>query len=37
MKFVVAFHVNKLQQVHLPVNSIIGKHEKIPSKTFQPI
>ena len=26
-----------LQQLHLPVNSIICKHEKIPSQTFQPI
>ena len=23
-----------LQQLHLPVNSIIRKHEKIPTKTF---
>ena len=30
-------YVNMLQQLHLPVNSIIRKHEKIPTKTFQPI
>ena len=30
-------HVYMLQQLHLPVNSIICKHEKIPSQTFQPI
>ena len=32
IKFIVAFHVAKL---HLPVNSIICKHEKIPFKTSQ--
>ena len=32
--FFVAFHVNMLQQLRLPVNLIDGKHEKIPSKTF---
>ena len=31
IKFIVAFHVNMLQQPHLPVNSINGKHEKMPS------
>ena len=35
IKFIVAFHVNMLQQLHLPVNSIICKHEKILSITFQ--
>ena len=35
MKFIIVFHVNMLQQLHLPVNSIICKHEKMPSKTFQ--
>ena len=34
--FTVAFHFNMLQQLHLPVNSINGKPEKIPSKIFQP-
>ena len=29
IKFIVAFHVNMLQQHHLPVHSIICKHEKI--------
>ena len=28
IKFIVAFYVNMLQQLHLPVNSINGKHEK---------
>ena len=37
IKFIVVFHVNMLQQLYLPVNSINGKHDKIPSKTFQPI
>ena len=37
IKLVVAFHVNKRQQLHLPVNSIIDKREKKPSKIFQPI
>ena len=37
MEFIGAFHVNMLQQVHLPENSITGKHEKIPYKTFQSI
>ena len=32
IKFIVEFHVNMLQQLHLPVNSINSKHEKIPSK-----
>ena len=31
------FHFNMLQQLHLPVNSIISKHEKKTPKTFQPI
>ena len=35
IKFIVAFYVNILQQLQLPVNSVNGKHEKIPSKTFQ--
>ena len=33
----VAFRVNMLQQLHLPVNSTSGKHEETPSKTFEPI
>ena len=33
----VAAVVNETQQLHIPINSIIGKHEKIPYKTFQPI
>ena len=37
IKFIVEFHVNMLQQLHLPVNSINSKHEKIPSKGFEPI
>ena len=37
IKFVVAFHVDKWQQLYLPVNSTIDKREKKPSKTFQPI
>ena len=37
IKLVVAFHVNKRQQLHLPINSIIDKREKKPSKIFQPI
>ena len=37
IKSVTAFHVNMVQQLHLPVNSIICKHEKTPSRTFQPI
>ena len=36
IKFIVVFHVNMLQQLYLPQNSTICKHEKIPSKTFQP-
>ena len=36
IKFIVAFHVNMLQQLHLSVNSINGKLEEIPSRTFQP-
>ena len=28
------FHVNILQQLQIPVNSVNGKDEKIPSKTF---
>ena len=35
--FIVVFHAHMLRQLHLSVNSINGKHEKIPSKTFQPI
>ena len=31
---IVAFHVNMLQQLHLPVNSIICKQKKIPSNLF---
>ena len=34
MKFVVAFHVNMLQQIQLPVNSIKSKHEKYLLKLF---
>ena len=34
IKFIVAFHVNILQQLHLPVNSIISKHEKYHLKLF---
>ena len=37
IKFIVEFHVNMLQQLHLPVTSINSKHEKIPSKGFEPI
>ena len=37
IKFIVAFHVNTMQPLHLPVNSIINKHETTPSKTFQSI
>ena len=37
IKCIVAFRVNMLQQLHLQVNSIICKNEKILSKTFQPI
>ena len=39
IKFNVAFHVNMMQHLHLhlPVNSIICKHEKTTSITFQPI
>ena len=37
VKCIVAFHVNMLPQLHLPVNSVTCKNEKIPSKTFQPI
>ena len=33
----VAFRVNMLQQIHLPVNSTSGKHEETPSKTFESI
>ena len=36
IKFIVVFHVNMLQQIHLPLNSVICKHEKIRTKTFQP-
>ena len=36
IKFIVAFHANMLQQLHHPVKTIICKHEKIPSNTFQP-
>ena len=34
IKCIIAFHVNMLQQLHLPINSIICNHKKIPSKTF---
>ena len=34
IKFIVMFHVNMLQQLQIPVNSINGKHEKIPSMIF---
>ena len=34
IKFIVAFHVNMLQQLHFPVNSIIFKHEKNHLKLF---
>ena len=34
IKFLVASHVNMLQQLHLPANLIICKHEKISSKFF---
>ena len=37
IKFIVAFNVDMIQQLHLAVNSIICKHEKTPSKNFQPI
>ena len=37
MVIIVAFHVNMLQQIQLLVNSIDGRHEKTPSKTFKPI
>ena len=37
IKFNVVFHVNMMQHLHLPVNSIICKHEKTTSITFQPI
>ena len=33
----VAFRVNMLQKLHLPVNSTRGKHEETPSKNFEPI
>ena len=32
IKLIVEFHVDMLQQLHLPVDSIISKREKIPSK-----
>ena len=35
--FIVAFHVNMLQQLHFPINSFICKNEGISSKTFQPL
>ena len=34
MKFVVAFHVNMLQHIQLPVNWINSKHEKYLLKLF---
>ena len=34
IKLIVVFHVNMLQQLHLPVKLVIRKHEKIPSKIF---
>ena len=34
MKLISVFHVNILQQLQIPVNSVNGKDEKIPSKTF---
>ena len=34
IKFIVVFHVNMFQQLHLPANSIIRKHDKIPTETF---
>ena len=37
VRFFAVFHVNTLQQIHHPANSIICKHERKPSKTFQPI
>ena len=37
IKVIVAFHIKMLQQLQLPVNSVNGKHEEIPSKTFQHI
>ena len=33
-KLISVFHVNILQQLQIPVNSVNGKDEKIPSKTF---
>ena len=37
IKFIIVFHVNMMQQLYHPVNSIICKHEKTPSKNFQSI
>ena len=37
IKFIIVFHVNMMQQIHHTVNSTICKHEKTPSKNFQPI
>ena len=35
IKFIVVFHVNMLQQLQIPVNSINGKHwQTIPSMNF---
>ena len=34
IKFIVVLHVNMLQQLHLPVNSIIPKHERNQLKLF---
>ena len=37
INFIFVFRVNILQQLHLPVNSILCKQEKKPSKTFESI
>ena len=37
IKFIVASHLNMLQLLHLPENSVIKKREKIPPKNFKPI
>ena len=34
IKFIVVFHVNMLQQLHLQVNSIISKHERNQLELF---
>ena len=36
IKFIFMFHVNMLQQLYLPVNSVICKHEKNRLKRFNP-